>query len=301
MSKWHRHQNGKSVERQDEGVEKRDKKDWIIKDHAWPALVDLETFESVQKRRQESKQKNRQVSGNVIRSEYLLTGIMYCGVCGGSMTGFTKTSGKGIRTRYYCCSTHHNGHKDRCPKRYTVPAEKVEQFIIGTIREDLSRLRDDDKLHEYVAEELRRVTSGQEDSREEVAARLKHATAELKKAGKHLLSLEPEYAKETGAYDEIGRMTEEKKALQRRLLELDQIIPNLPDSAELRQRACAAFDDLERILNEATIEEKRDLIRTYVQKIKAEPDSQQVVINLYPALFSRVVAGAGFEPTTSGL
>ena len=55
------------------------------------------------------------------------------------------------------------------------------------------------------------------------------------------------------------------------------------------------------MLNSATIEEKRELVGRYIKTIKADPDTKTVQISLYPALFNRMVAGAGFEPATSGL
>jgi len=79
-----------------------------------------------------------------MKSEFLLTGLFFCGVCGGKMTGQTTTSGKGIKTRYYVCGRHSSGHKHECPKRYSVPAKLVEQHILTLIRRDLMALKNDE-------------------------------------------------------------------------------------------------------------------------------------------------------------
>ena len=160
-SKWNRYELGRSVERQDEGIEHRPESDWIVTPDAWPALIERDAFDRVQQRRGQSKQENRHTTGSATKAGYLLTGRISCGVCGGRLTGQTKTSGKKsngsrVRKRYYVCSTHHNGHHDRCPNRYSVPADVVEQYILALIREDLAKLRDDDKLHEYIEQELLR-------------------------------------------------------------------------------------------------------------------------------------------------
>jgi len=126
LSKWHRYQGGTSVERQDEGVENRTADDWIVCEDAWPALVDRDTFEAVQQRRVASKSKHAtHHRGNAMKSDYLLTGLMFCGVCGGKLSGTTRTSGKGIRKRYYVCSRRHAGHKEECPKSYSVLASEA--------------------------------------------------------------------------------------------------------------------------------------------------------------------------------
>ncbi len=55
LSKWHRYREGSSIERQDEGAEKRPESDWIVTPDAWPALVDADTFQQVQDRLAETR------------------------------------------------------------------------------------------------------------------------------------------------------------------------------------------------------------------------------------------------------
>ena len=52
---------------------------------------------------------------------------------------------------------------------------------------------------------------------------------------------------------------------------------------------------------EGTVEEKKVLVWRQVKTIKAVPNTKGVEISLYPALFSQIIAGEGFEPPTSGL
>ena len=49
------------------------------------------------------------------------------------------------------------------------------------------------------------------------------------------------------------------------------------------------------------MEEKKVLVWRYVKMIKADPNTKGVEISFYPALFSQIIAGEGFEPPTSGL
>ncbi len=301
LSKWHRLKNGQSVERQDEDVEKRPEDDWIVAENAWPALVDEDTWASVQQRRKDSRNTHQKTSGSCIRSNYLLTGLMFCGVCGGKLTGQTIKSGKGYRTRYYVCCTHHNGQHERCPKRYTVPAKVVEDHITTTILRDLAALRDDDKLHEYIQQEVRRVHGSGRDAFEQLQRRLAELDQKLAKVRDHLTSLDTETAETLGLYSEAQLLAEKHREVEAELAKHEDVGKLLPDADELRRRAAAVFDRLESALSGGEVEEKRELIGYFVQKIKADPDQGKVQISLYPALFSRVVAGVGFEPTTSGL
>jgi site-specific DNA recombinase len=301
LSKWHRYREGSSVERTDEGVERRPEGDWIVCEDAWPALVDAETFDQVQQRRQASKTRQSYYRGPAMRSEYLLTGLFFCGVCGGKMTGQTCTSGKGIKTCYYVCGRHSAGHKHECPKRYTVPAKLVENHIIGLIRTDLEQLRDDDKLHEYVAQELGRLFGHETDAREQLQRRLADLDQQTAKVRDHMLALDPDTAKSLGMYDQAKALADDRRQVEAELAGLAEKAPNLPGADELRRRVSAEFDLLGEVLGGGTVEEKRELISHYIQKIKADPDQQTVHISLYPTLLSQKIAGAGFEPATSGL
>jgi site-specific DNA recombinase len=264
---------------------------------AWPAIVERDVFDQVQQRRKSSKENNRHVSGRSTRANYLLTGFMFCGVCGGKLTGFTKTSGKGYRKRYYTCCTHQIGHHDRCPKRYSVPAQVVEDHIVGLIRADLAKLRDDRILHQYIADELRRISGGNHDAREQLQRRISELDQRVTRLRAHLGSMDPNVAESVGLYQEAADLADARQDAERQLAAVSVPGPDdLPSMAELQARAAAAFDDLDAVIDGGTIEEKRELLGLYVQTIKADPDSCEVHIGLYPPLFSRKIVGA--QPTS---
>tara|TARA_R110002073_G_scaffold239285_1_gene400646 strand:- start:166315 stop:168063 length:1749 start_codon:yes stop_codon:yes gene_type:complete len=301
LSKWHRYQNGSSVERKDEGIEKRGQDDWIICERAWPAIVDQDTFDTVQMKRKESLGKHKtNHRGNAMKSNYLLTGLMFCGVCGGKLTGATQTNSKGYRTRYYTCCTHQAGHKDRCPKRYSVPANLVEDHVLSLIRNDLIKLRNDSKLHKYVQDELRRHQGSQFDSHDQLNRRLADLDQKLAKLRDHLLSLDPATAESLGIYQQANDLSAERERVESELSKSKASV-SFPAVEDLRSRIASEFDHLEEIMASGSLEERRHLIACYVNKIQAEPDRQMVKIGLYPTLFSQRIAGTGFEPMTSGL
>jgi hypothetical protein len=235
---------------------------------AWPAIVERDVFDQVQQRRKSSKENNRHVSGRSTRANYLLTGFMFCGVCGGKLTGFTKTSGKGYRKRYYTCCTHQIGHHDRCPKRYSVPAQVVEDHIVGLIRADLAKLRDDRILHQYIADELRRISGGNHDAREQLQRRISELDQRVTRLRAHLGSMDPNVAESVGLYQEAADLADARQDAERQLAAVSVPGPDdLPSMAELQARAAAAFDDLDAVIDGGTIEEKRELLGLYVQRV----------------------------------
>jgi len=147
--------------------------------------VDRDLFDQVQQRRNDSHKRHRMTTGSSVRGNYLLTGVARCGVCGGKMAGQTNMNSKSVRTRYYVCGTHHRGDKQACPKRYTVPADRLESHVLDIIREDLARLRDDDQLHVYIAAELQRMSGGQTDTQQNLRQRLRAGEGRTTSGSKH--------------------------------------------------------------------------------------------------------------------
>jgi hypothetical protein len=289
LSKWHRYRDGASIERADEGVEHRGAEDWVTCDDAWAALVSSELFEQVQQRRKESRERNTHRRGPSMRSEYLLTGLMFCGVCGGKLGGHTYKNPKGIKTRYYVCSRHSAGHKHECSKRYTVPAKLVEGHLLGLIRQDLTALRDDGQLHKMIAKEVERLAGGQSDARDQLSRQLASLDQQAATVREHLMSMDVDTAKALGLYDKARALSSEYAQVAEQLAKLPANCPALPSPELIRERAAAEFDRMEHVVSSATVEEKRELIACYVQKIKADPDLQSVEISLYPTLLSQKI------------
>ena len=298
LSKWHRLVDGNSIEREDQGFEMRPESDWIVTDNAWEPLIDEETFDKAQKMRGATK-KAYAVAAIQPRSEFLLTGLAFCGVCGGKLSGYTKTSGKGYRTRYYVCNTYHRGDHESCPKRYSVPAAKVENHILEHIKKDLAVLGNDKQLAVCVRDELQRLSDYQGDSRNELQRQLAGIDQKLAHLREHLANLDSATAKALGFYDQALELSHDKEKLESALRAI--ALPKLPPLETIQTRVRAAVGCMSEILERGTIEEKRLLIATYVKKIEADSTCNRVVISFYRPLFTSVIAGAGFEPTTSGL
>ncbi len=67
------------------------------------------------------------------RSTFLLTGAIYCSLCGGKMVGLSGRK-NGKKHCYYGCTTRQRLGKDQCPQQY-VPALPLEASIIQRIRD----------------------------------------------------------------------------------------------------------------------------------------------------------------------
>lgn len=78
-----------------------------------PALIDQETFDKVQERIASNR---RQGGKNKAKVEYLLSGKVYCGPCGASMTGVSGKGRHGEIHYYYACGNRRRTHD--CNKKH---------------------------------------------------------------------------------------------------------------------------------------------------------------------------------------
>lgn len=96
-------------------------------------IIDPEIWEAAQ--RETIKRKE----GATPLGEYLLTGLLKCGVCGGNIVHVIrkdKKNGKVYEYNYYTCKNQHVRKKDsanNCSLNY-IPREKVEKYVIDEIK-----------------------------------------------------------------------------------------------------------------------------------------------------------------------
>ena len=127
----------------------------VVLPGAMPAIIDVDTFNEVQKRL-----KNNKKAPAMHRSEddYLLTTKIFCGKCGAMMTGEIGTSHTQAKYRYYKCN---HAKKRKCDKK-AVKKDWIEDLVIEEI---LNLISDDevvnelsDRIYEMQSEESAAVT-----------------------------------------------------------------------------------------------------------------------------------------------
>jgi len=90
-------------------------------------VITRDMFDLAQRRRESRSPKI--VNPKRMGSQTLLTGLLKCGYCGGSMTVAT---GKHNQYRYYRCTTRNNKHKDLCQSRM-VRLDRMDAAILDVM------------------------------------------------------------------------------------------------------------------------------------------------------------------------
>ena len=234
---------------------------------AWPAIVSQELFDSVQEALH--ARAPRKMKPGRAGSNYLLSGLLQCGLCGSPYTGQSAKSG---RFGYYICSKLLRQGAGSCDSRY-LNAERVEDRIAGKI---MTRILNDQTITELVqlvAEEIDAVA-------EDHAAHLAVIDSELDGVRRRLAKL----------YDALENSDLTYQALSPRILDLrqqedqlsaakedatrdlEQRRSDLPSTHEIK-RYVAEFREF---LQAGTIPERKALIRNFVKGIKVDGDEVSI-------------------------
>jgi DNA invertase Pin-like site-specific DNA recombinase len=96
-----------------------------------PAIIDHETWEKAQKRMITNKAAPARKD---VKMDFMLTGKLFCGHCGGPMSGVSGTSRNGVPHYYYTCSMKHKKSGGNGCKKKNVRKDWIEGLVLRHIR-----------------------------------------------------------------------------------------------------------------------------------------------------------------------
>lgn len=240
----------------------RPKEEWIL--IPCPPIIDEEMFSYAQKLLEESRRRWAGTSKN----EYLLSGLVRCGICGNTMTGRrAKNWGKFVLE--YSDIKNTAGAKNKgCGKR--IKANELDAMVWETV---LSWLNQPDEI---AAEAEKNEESSPFHSFEEAElSRVEKRLDEIKKGRSNLINLL------TNASDDLGKsgieeirqklrqLKEDEEHLMERHAELEKELKLQQQNKHQRNLLKEALDYyLSMAPEEITFNDKRELIRFVVREIR---------------------------------
>ena len=230
---------------------------------AWPALVSRALFEDVQQAMSERAPKVQRPAR--VGSQYLLSGLLKCGVCG---KPYSAQGAKSGQFAYYICGTLFREGAGTCSARY-LNAPKLETFVVEKIRERILNEETIVALVQLVAEEIDAMAG-------ELAGRLEVVEAELGDVRKRLEKLYEAIETSELTLEVLSprimslRHREEQLEAAREDAEtrLEQRRVVLPDTEEIVEYVA----DFRNFLKDGTIPERKALIRNFVEGIEVVGD-----------------------------
>ncbi len=134
QSKWVRVPGRKSRRRV-----MRPEGEWVASEHAELAIVSRELWDLVQARLRRTRAQLRGRPAGTGARPSLVSGLLRCGVCGGSMTVVRRKVKAGVSYASLGCTSHASRGPAICPNALSVSEKKASRTLVGALREKLDR------------------------------------------------------------------------------------------------------------------------------------------------------------------
>lgn len=126
--------SSKDIDGKRNGHAYKDKSEWIIIEGGCPAIISKEDFEIISEKRERDK---TIFLGHKHIEEYLLTGKIVCGCCGGSFVGERRWDKRRVRSYVkYCCNIKKRQGASVCESRY-IDRDALESLILRTLAQEI--------------------------------------------------------------------------------------------------------------------------------------------------------------------
>ena len=234
------------------------REDWAVFEGTQEAIIDKETFETVQKMRGTKRAYTKFNEVNIF------SGLLYCADCGGKMTIRRRKEDR--RKDAFICSTYRKKKKNLCTE-HAVKVNALEQIVLSDIR----------KVCAYVGQyEEEFVEDFRQCSRKESARLQSSARNELKKTENRLSEIEKIIVK---LYEEkvCGTMPEERFELLAKNYETEQ--------AELKDKAVKLRTGLE------TAEETANSIAKFITLVRSYTEVNELTPEILNSFIDKIYIG----------
>ena len=299
-------------------VKRNDETEWITVEGVHDAIVSPDLFAKAKRmmtsRSGCAREALRTTHGS---SPYLLSGLVTCARCGSKWQGYRTHKGRrkpgkaSIVTVYYACGGYVRKGNVGC-QRSLVTQEEFERLVMNEATRYITDFVGSGGS-EIVAGFVKDMADPAASKARETALRERLATNE-KRVAQLIDCIMPETASTLSA--KIASLNLESNSIKE---ELDQLRKSRLDlDAVMREvkTLVSNVDGIAHVMASGTLAERRDVLRGLVQQIAYDPESGEAVVTFFglprvsiggmdgalkSSSSSALMAGAGFEPATSGL
>lgn len=253
----------------------RDEGDMIIVPGGVPAIVSEEDFAIVQRILEQRRRHSEHAKHH--REVYLLTGKIFCGVCGSRFAGNRKNS-KGNRVpniTYRCNNRARRTGKD-C-KNKEVNRDYLEAFVLKKIEESIFNKRMAGIILDRFQEYMKAQQSAKNGTMRRLEKDLRAVEARQDNLTDVLAEGTDDKLERSIILQKIKKLELEKEALQEKIAkEKADMAIELPD----RQALERCFRHAQQLFRSKKLEEQQELINLYVEKIIVHENQVEVILNL---------------------
>ena len=183
------------------------KSEWIIKQREDLRIIEQNIWDVVNSQKNPSGFRNSKPSNN--RAKYILSGLLECGQCGGSMIAIPS----GEKSTY-ACSNYRNRGDSVCNNKLRINRFDLENIVMETITE---RLLNPDMI-EIIANEANKELSRIQSSHRESGKSLECKLEKIKTEISNLITFVKQGNSSPSIIEEIEHLEMEKDKLQKQIL-----------------------------------------------------------------------------------
>jgi site-specific DNA recombinase len=226
-----------------------------------PVIIERSMWLEVQKIMEENKKAAPRRKGEV---DYLLTGKIVCGVCGGSYVGNSKTK-KGVKYHVYVCN---NRKRTKGCDNPEIRKEPLEQFVINDIREKFFNC-DFNEL----AETLEAAYKEKHSSVNEEIPNIKQEIANITQKIARLYEAVENGLSNPETYKRINSAVQQKEELENNLTIISAEVNNKWD----KKKIVKYMEEKKKSLSNSDTATFKELINLFVDRVILAPEDVKII------------------------
>ena len=268
----------------------RPKSQWIVVDGVHKGIVGEETFNTAQDiLKQQYKEPRRKFS------EYLLSGLIRCGYCGGSLNGYGQQrirKGKLEQYFYYKCHNHASKGNSVC-KGMAIRRQLIEDAVVKTImllwRDEDYKIKAKKALEEYNAQ----AENGRSPLNTELDTLRKRNNAIEDKLRILLENLENRYIDGATYKSRSKELIGELESNKSRVSAIESQLNSIQTNVVTFEAVCDALKNFELCWDGLELPQKKDLLASIIQNITVYKDRAEIKLYFLPDLHPTKVVPEG--------
>ncbi len=247
----------------------RPKEEWVVVRDTHPPIIERNVFEEAQDR----LAIKAELRGSSRSRTYLLSGVLYCGFCGGKMYGanrksrYSKTKGRALDHFSYICNNYYK--KKACERHWILDSAEFEKTVLNYIEDFLGNK---DSVQELLKENIHN-TRDISDKKRKLEGLKKNLAAIPDKLDMQMQALENRRITEREFDRARSRVLKEEDDLINEISLLEKELGNINEN-DLRRHSMADYYE---IFSTGDIMKKKAWIQKHVTKIVVTPDKFEIV------------------------
>ena len=268
---WNQTRRNKKVRRGTKIPKPRE--EWVITENAHEAIVSVDLWERVAARRGQIRlQMDGKGGSRTARSTHMFTGVLKCDECGANYVASSRSS-KGKRYFYYRCSYHANRGKSVCTNSRMVSKRRIEGGGLQALALGLFTVETIESVLDEYRTQAATFDAGDKGRAKDFDGQIRQADREIQ----NLTVAIKEGGPISELVVELKTVKERKASIEAERASAEFLKP--VDLGEISvEEVKAAVLNLQETLEEATPQERKDLIRENVKEIRIPKEGDAVLV-----------------------